>query len=366
MKKILFIGNVNSFLILQLAKNLLECHPNWVIDILSPEKSLEEQTPFRNVLAVDNEHPNANKKIIKAFYVAFEMKKLLRRRQETYDIVHILYISSAYRYLWNQLKTLSPKIVLTVFGGDFYKANWIMKLHLSKMVKESAIVSATNPLTLIDFSNQFKVPGFKTKLVRFGLSILDEIDKVSPEDKKIWKEKHGINPSQITVACGYNGSPNQNLPAVLDSLKNFNSLSEKVILCFQLTEKSNHVEEIIKTVEKSAFDYILFRERFSDHALAQYRASMDIMIQVQTSDSFSGAMQEHLYAGSTVITGTWLPYEVLDELGIDYVKINDVTEVGEAVANNIHCKFNTSKNKEIIADLSKWSQTIDKWISLYD
>ena len=365
MKRILLIGNANSFLIIQLAKNLTDKNPNWQIDILSDQKIVSEESPFYNSYCVDNSHPNASKKIIKAFYVAIEMKKLLKDMEKKYDVIHILYVSASYRYFWNELKEKSSKIVLTVFGGDFYKSNWYMNILISKMAKESSLISATNPSTLDAFCTFFRVLDKNKQLVRFGLNILDEIDKVKSSDIVKWRESHGILPSEKIVACGYNGSPNQNLLAILKSLKNSKTDLSSVVLTLQLTEKTVHVDQVISALKESGFKFLLFRERLTDRELAVYRSSVDIMIQVQTSDSFSGAMQEHLYAGSTVITGSWLPYAVLDEKNTAFIKVNEISEVGKEVCANLSSFLDKSKNKEIIATLSKWTNTINDWSALY-
>ena len=59
MKNILFVGNANSFLIFQLAKQLLKEKPDWNIDILSDQELVLLDAPFRKVFAIDNAHPSA-------------------------------------------------------------------------------------------------------------------------------------------------------------------------------------------------------------------------------------------------------------------------------------------------------------------
>jgi hypothetical protein len=358
MKKILFIGNANSFLIIQLAKKLIAYNPDLQIDILSDQTIKSECSPFHHSYCVDDSNPKANKKIIKAFYLAVQMKKLIQKVEGKYDVIHILYVSASYRYFWNDLK-------LTVFGGDFYKSKWYMNLLIAKMAKESSLISATNPSTLKAFCTKFNVSSNNNRLVRFGLNILDEIDAVSHSDILNWKQRNGILPSEIILACGYNGSMNQNLLKIIESLKNVKSSLSSVVLTLQLYENTAHVDQVITYLKESGLKFLLIRERLSDRELAVYRSSVDIMIQVQTTDSFSGAMQEHLYAGSTVITGSWLPYAVLDEKNITYIKVNEISEVGKEVCANLTNSLDKSMNKEIIAKLSKWSNTIPDWSVLY-
>lgn len=366
MKKILFVGNANSFLIYQLAKQIKKVHPNWKIDILSEHLFELEESPYDSVFAVNHKHPNASRKYIKAWFLASEMKKLIREVNTHYDCVHILYLSSAYRFIWNDLKKVADKTIITVFGGDFYKSNFFMRLLMKKMVKEVQIISAPNPDTLRAFSEKFNIPHSKQRLVRFGLSILDEIDNLSNDDIHYWKVNQKISNDKILIACGYNKSANQNIPQIVNSIIQEKDLLPRIILCFQFPgEETEYTRLVIEELKRNKVDYRIFCDRFSDRELAIYRKAMNVMIQVQTSDSFSGAMQEHIYTGSIVITGKWLPYAFLDDQGVDYIRINSIKEVGTTIINSLDHKINLKINKSIIASYSKWSVTINSWTALY-
>jgi hypothetical protein len=66
MKKILFVGNANSFLIYQLAKQIKKVNPNWKIDILSEHLFELEDSPFDTIYAVNHHDPRASRKYVKA------------------------------------------------------------------------------------------------------------------------------------------------------------------------------------------------------------------------------------------------------------------------------------------------------------
>jgi hypothetical protein len=80
-------------------------------------------------------------------------------------------------------------------------------------------------------------------------------------------------------------------------------------------------------------------------------------------------MQEHLFAGNVVITGSWLPYKVLDDSGIIYWK----TESAERLALTLmdvltqYSEYSNliSGNSSIIGKLSSWPETIKNWSVLY-
>jgi len=100
------------------------------------------------------------------------------------------------------------------------------------------------------------------------------------------------------------------------------------------------------------------------------RLASKIMIQLQTTDSFSSSMRESLYAGEIVITGDWLPYGTLDEKGVFMLKVSSVEEVGEKLVyalNNLDSlKEKCKKNPEIIWELSSWEKNIQSWIDMYE
>jgi hypothetical protein len=63
-------------------------------------------------------------------------------------------------------------------------------------------------------------------------------------------------------------------------------------------------------------------------------------------------MQEFLYANNIIITGSWLPYEVFDNEGIQYVKIDDISELylelKKVIDSDIQT-FDTSKNSLVLS-----------------
>ena len=59
-------------------------------------------------------------------------------------------------------------------------------------------------------------------------------------------------------------------------------------------------------------------------------------------------MQEALYAGSEVITGDWLPYDVLANEGVRFHLINDFSELPETVSRVYYNgKSNPNSNSKI-------------------
>jgi hypothetical protein len=126
-------------------------------------------------------------------------------------------------------------------------------------------------------------------------------------------------------------------------------------------------ESIKNILQKTSLDYIVLEDFLFEDNNAYIKLASDVMINMLQTDSFSGSMQEFLYANNLVITGSWLPYEVLDNEGIFYYKIDDIYELKDklmVILSNLN-KENAIKNQQIIYSLSSWEANIKEWMEVY-
>lgn len=364
--KILILGNVNSFLIIRLAEQLKMKMPALRIDALTLETTISREASdvFDKIYHDTKSHAFEQKKYIKVLFMFLRLRRLLQKTPKGYDALSILYALSVYRFVWKRILSKSRLVSISVFGSDFYRSGKLVRWLLRKMLREANVVTATNDQTLSDLQSYYPFLKGRGKIVRFGLSVLDKMDKVSSEEVIEFRKSFDIHPGKIIVACGYNASVNQRLEEILESLSNVRNGLMDVVLFFQFPNavSSLYIQRIMKQLEEGKFDYRIIDRYLTDEELAVYRCSVDIMIQVQDSDQLSGAMQEHLYGGAKIITGKWLPYNVFDDAGIDYRKVNDRTEIGEHVLKIRNEIIDKEANKKAVAGLSKWEYTIDGWI----
>ena len=126
------------------------------------------------------------------------------------------------------------------------------------------------------------------------------------------------------------------------------------------------VKDHIPTVLKSCITLDTHFHKGSE--LATYRCCTDILIQLQTTDQFSGAMQEVMASGGNVITGAWLPYEILKEKKVHFWTISEFAELTDAlkgVTFNPITKEQALHNTDVINSLSNWNMVIANWVDLY-
>lgn len=268
------------------------------------------------------------------------------------------------------LRTLSKKnLIITFYGSDFYRTSNFIKNIQKPLYRKASKITFTNPLTkksFLEYYNQFNE---KCYVCRFGLKTLDYIDKNRKTDLKKIKNELGYSCDKLIVTCGYNSTKAQQHNKIIDNLQNLpNEVLSKVQFIFPLTYGDNINKEHIKQRLKSTnLDYIILEDFLYEDKNAYIKLASDIMINILQTDSFSGSMQEFLYAKNIVITGAWLPYELFDTEGIQYLKIDNPNSLKNELENIIINQPNIelNKNKNIIYKLSSWKNNIKYWISVY-
>ncbi len=128
-------------------------------------------------------------------------------------------------------------------------------------------------------------------------------------------------------------------------------------------------ESIIEVFQGSGIEHKILSTYLTDNEVAHLRNASDIMIQLQPTDQLSGAMQEHMFAENVVITGSWLPYQVLEDEGVYFRKVDTIPQINNDLLYCLkHLEEEQQKakgNKEIIYSLSSWPVNIEKWNNLY-
>ena len=374
MKKILLIGNHEHQFITNLVKWLKKDNDNFVIDIFSTHNlSNDGYTVYRKIYKSYSLNSFIQKlPLIRKYYNQWQYTSNFKQIKEHYDIIHIHYVDAFASCLINEIKKKGKKLILSFWGSDFYRANEKIRKKLKNLVIIADAITFTNPKMKNDFFEYYGNMNTSVEIVRFGLEPLEFLKKLKAaksESRRIL----GFPDDHIIVTIGYNSSPAQQHIEIIESIKEVtNKLPGNVFFVFPLTygPKGKHIEELKTILKNSGLKHKLLLEYMPDEKVAHLRNAGDIMIQLQTTDQFSGSMQEHMFTSNVVITGSWLPYDVLEENGVYFRKINKVQEVGSDLlycVNNLEAEQSKTKsNKEIIYSLSSWPVNINSWVKLYN
>lgn len=371
---ILFIGNAANPLLINLALELRRLDTGILIDILSdqPSSNKEADKVFNRIIAPDNLPRFSKIRGLKFFFLCLLIYRQLSRAEKKYDVIHIFYLSAVYGLWAGLLRSKAPKLIASVFGSEYYRSGSFVKKLQRRIIRRVDCVTAANEKTLRDLGVYYNVPETKLKLVRFGLRPLDYIKEITDLSRGVAKEKLGMPVGKSLIVCGYNASSIQQHHSIIDALEELqDEFSGQCILVFPFAMggSDEYKSAVLKRIQALRFESRIIDKFLPDAELALLRRSADVMIQIQKTDQLSGAMQEHLFAGTLVITGAWLPYDVFISNGI-YFKTIQAPEkltdtLKDCLANLEAEQVKLTRNSEIIWRLSSWSVTGLNWQKLY-
>lgn len=371
MMKILFVGYKDSVFIKNLAEELRR--RNIYVDIFDPHQLLffdgtENKTIKYNLFhKVLNRVPG-----ISGLFKLILINRIFKRFEKKYDICNIHFNLRRYSFIANSIKNIGGKLVVTIYGSDFYRNSNISRKIQSKIYKLANIISFANKQMkkdFLDFYGHFYER--KITMLRYGLKPLEYIDKLNKESIEDSKKVLGMPDNSLVTACGYNANPEQNHRGIIESILNVkNKLPDNLFFVFPMTYGNKKREiEIEKALDKTNYEFKIFNRFMLDLDVARLRRVSDIMINVQPTDQLSGSMLEHLYAGSIVIAGSWLPYGVLYDRGAFILKVDSIGEIGnkviEALNNFEDYKKQARRNQSIVDEIGRWERNINQWIKVY-
>ncbi|HHO42705.1 MAG TPA: hypothetical protein ENN12_05045 [Epsilonproteobacteria bacterium] len=283
-----------------------------------------------------------------------------------FDLVNIHVGRWYYSFILHTLK--KKKVVVSFYGSDFYRATNFSKKLLLPLLKIAKTITFTNPLTKKSFLGYYEDFHYKSHICRFGLGTLDYIDKHRDKDIAKIKNHLGYSTTKKIVTCGYNATKAQQHQKIIEQLIRLpKDFLQTIQFIFPMTYGDNQNRDRVESMlAKSDLDYIVLRDFLYDDDNAYIKLASDVMINMLETDSFSGSMQEFLYAKNRVITGSWLPYEVFDVEGIIYDKIDSIDNLGEKLQEVLKRQnVNLQKNVDVIYSLSSWKNNISNWIEAY-
>lgn len=357
--KIVFFGDsgstYNKNVLNHLQNNGLECD---FIDIFKELKNIKRR--FGKIKYI---------KTIENFYLT---KKILQKYKynSDEDIAQINFVAFPIYWIFKYYyKKNFKKYILYFWGSDFYRQSKRNLKLMKSLYKDAANICFETPKITEDFHKI--IPQFKEKdyCLRFGLPILDEIDNIDAEHINSFRKKFNIPSNKTIIVIGYNGRKEQQHINVVKNLKQNIIDSSFIIFPWTYGDCGREYEELLEQeIIERKINYVFIKQFLTDEEIAALRCITDILIQVQTTDAFSASMLETLYAGKKVITGKWLPYDILYENGVTMTTVNTPEEAGLVVNRIIDSPFTEEqcqRNMKAVTKLCKWDYCIEMWEKLY-
>ncbi len=317
-------------------------------------------------------------KAIHFFYCSLKEKAFFIQNSnfKDYDVFHFHYIQYSYlRSIFFIPK--GKKIICSFWGSDLLRTgdsfnHFFVKKALNRA---SRITCQTIELREIILSKYGREYSNKMDYIPFPLENLtfNEIDNLRNQQKSIdlFKENNYSTADKINVIIGHNANPSNNQIDIIKAICQDKKLCEQLHLVISLGYEASRIKkeelkiELSKILSSSNMSYTFIEKFMTGQELALYRLSPDFMIHMPISDALSGTMTEALYAGTLVITGSWLPYNILRKNGIYFFEIEQFDQL-PSILNHIISNINTEKekclkNKEIIQNVLLNDNLIKQW-----
>ena len=313
-------------------------------------------------------------KVSKAVFWA-GMNRFLKKKYADLkgSVVNIQYVSVFFVMLLPFLSATFSRIVISFWGSDLMRQNRTILKLLSLLISKADIVTLQTPELVKVFNSKMGSScNDKIRIVRFGNPFLDDIDSMSSDTVSRFTGKYGIDTSRTVVVMGYNRTRGQQHTAVAGSLAEHKVDCSRIFIVIPWTsgpcDDPDAYRKEIEDILKDDYDYLFITEYLSDEELVALRKATDVLIQVQITDSMSASMEESLYAKKEVITGEWLPYKDLYDLGLKMRKASSAGDVGRVLNELLDQpmeKESLELNSRIIGSRYRWKDTVHDWVECY-
>ncbi|WP_143752349.1 hypothetical protein [Marinobacter guineae] len=276
------------------------------------------------------------------------------------DLVSIQFFSVRNYLVSIMLAVFRVNYSISFWGSDYVSLSKRKYPFIKFILKNSKFLSFNNRDYMAEcervFSNVTKICE-----LRFGLGLLDDIDDIVLSESS----EAGVA-ERKKVMIGTNASPNQQHLKLIEVLDSHCELLNDFEFVFHMSYGDRRNRELVKTRLRDAnFKSKVDESFYTGAELAQFRLKTDILVQLQENDALSGAMQETIYAGGVVITGSWLPYDLLRDRGISWIEVDTLNDLSDALIKAKGYRPDVNRNREIIRSVSSWKKIVIEWAEAF-
>lgn len=271
------------------------------------------------------------------------------------------------------LKIRFRKVVAIAYGSDILRRKKAFDPLLYFGAFFVDVFRATNTnvhdVAITNFPRLNKNSG----IIRFGLSIFDEIDraKIKGISEKEARLRLGLDPEKEIISLGYSATPGQRQIELINLFSNIKNSNLSFIIPVQYGDEE--VKKAIVSLSKKASGALLFTpitDFYNEEKMALLRLATSVLINHSISDAFSGSVQETIYAGGGAIAGAWLPYKNMPGYGsaiLTYENLNEIPALlsSQEYANwKVRIKNTAQANQAALHQASSWDAVLQDWQQL--
>lgn len=291
------------------------------------------------------------------------------KKEVDFDYIICLFVNPFFLKCAEKIAFKSTKIIPCFIGSDLFRARKLVLNKISRWIKDTESICVCGTEKLNDFYKENILERGADKVIGFGISQIEEIDRIAVREENQKETFLGIDCDYTTIAIGYNGSLAMQHNKVLDIIDSIEEIKQKkVCLVLPMTYQKHklYTKKLKAKLENMGIKYLILEDFLDSRGMARLWLSVDIFIHAQTSDSFSASMLESIYAGCEVINGSWLKYQELDNWGIQYSRFEEFNELTHILKEKIYnFKRNECKNKALIRERASWENCRKEWEVLF-
>ncbi len=309
------------------------------------------------------------------FYTNQAIITIIKQVNEEISQYDVICLHGFWDIVLSIYRKLNHKNIFTagvIWGSDFYRRDHAT-MPLSGILDRCDRVLVQTDEMETDLLKVYPLPPAKIRKCLFGVEPLESLTAMRGMPSAEAKHSLGLPADSFVITCGYNGSPFQNHIAIIDQLTAMISmLPENYVLIFPFTyQKDSRYMSLIENVMKqSSLTYYFIEDYMDSEEISLLCLATDMFIQVQTTDALSASMREHLFAKSVVITGGWLPYEVLVRNSIYFETIDELNSLGTKIRNILDNYSEVKRKVELYNTPDKfeqyrWPNVIQSWYEVF-
>lgn len=323
-----------------------------------------------NVVAIRKKNIIEKIPVIRTVNYLFQVALLIKKSKADLLLIH---------YAWHYLLwiisfiRISPKLVITYWGSDLFRASH-KQLMLAKKTVEKAdgIIVLTEEMKSMFCEKYENIPPEKVNIIDFGVSAFDTIDNLENEgfEKRDVLGNNYVS-NQVVITIGYNARKEQQHQFIIEALSKLEKkYLNRLFFVLPMTYPSgndNYIQDMEEVLRKYNLSYAIITDYMNEEMISKLCLSTDIFVHAQTTDSLSTSMIEQLYSGSMVINGSWLHYKFLEDLFVEYESFSSEDDLCRLVSLILekNSLVNTN-NKAKLKDKCGWDQCANKWARLIE
>ena len=283
---------------------------------------------------------------------------ILKLISKDYDAIDITFFISTFYPFADYLIAQNKTFKITIWGSDFYRASQKDLEKKRKYFEAAKVIQVATSTMKSDISKVYPTITDKIIVCNNGLDNLDEIQKQRQNRGKYLNLNDN---GRIIVTCGYNLGRAQQHLKIIESISALpDRIKDNLHIVIPMTYgriDTYYKEEVRHALNESGLLFTMLDKSLSKVELADMRLQSDIVINIQTTDALAASLVEHLYAGSILIVGDWLPYSIFDENGIRYFK-TDVNSLSSVIKNVVE---HFTLYKELCGDNIPKAERMSSW-----